>query len=80
MASTTKCPICGEDAKWTHYGGSHGTEEETIKCECGYYYEFAYGNYCEQKPGEPLMAWSYCDHEKWVVPEEQAMVCDELPF
>ena len=58
------CPVCGKDADWTHYSGPYGTEEEYIVCKCGYYYEFAYGNYAEQKPGEPLMVWNYRNHTR----------------
>lgn len=53
MTKTTKCPICNNQAKWEYYSGPYGIEEEHVNCQkCGYYYEFAYGNYLEVIKGK----------------------------
>ena len=70
MTDKTRCKCCGNDAEWTYYSNDYGMEEEYIRCQCGYYYEFAYGNYIEKKPGEPAMMWDYLRPERIPVPEE----------
>lgn len=57
--SFTKCPVCGNKAKWKNYSSSWGTEEEYINCPiCGYNYQSVYGNYCEEV-GNKWFIWCY---------------------
>ena len=59
MTSSTKCPICNNQAKWEYWTGPFGIEEEYIYCPvCGYEYEFAYGNY-KEVVGNKWLIWSY---------------------
>lgn len=59
MTSTTKCPICHNEAYYEYYDESVGTVEEYICCNrCGYYYEFAYGAYREYI-GSKEFVWYY---------------------
>ena len=84
-----KCPNCHHtDATNYVSSGSHGVEEETISCDCGYNYFFAYGNYEEQVPYKPTMTWNYKDPTKktYIDPEkvgpeqDEEYELDELPF
>ena len=53
MAGKITCPICANQAKWEYYSSPWGLEEEKIDCpHCGYYYQFAYGNYLEAIKGK----------------------------
>ncbi len=53
MAGKITCPICNNQAKWEYYLSPWGLEEEKIDCpHCGYYYQFAYGNYLEAIKGK----------------------------
>lgn len=59
MTTTTKCPICNNQAKWVYWTESFGIVEEHIDCpHCGYYYEFAYGYYMECVNSKEFI-WSY---------------------
>lgn len=59
MLSTTKCPICNNQAEHEYYIESVGTVEEHIRCNhCGYCYEFTYGAYREYI-GDKEFVWSY---------------------
>ena len=59
MLSTTKCPICNNQAEYEYYDESVGTVEEHINCNyCGYYYDFAYGAYREHIRNKEFV-WSY---------------------
>lgn len=62
MAGKITCPICNNQAKWEYYLSPWGLEEEKIDCpHCGYYYQFAYGNYMECVKGEEFV-WNYTIH------------------
>lgn len=59
MTSSTKCPICGCQAKWEYWTGPFGIEEEYINCPmCNYEFGFAYGNY-KEVVGNKWFIWSY---------------------
>ena len=62
MVKIIQCPICNNQAKWEYYSSPWGLEEEQIDCShCGYYYQFAYGNYMECVKGEEFV-WNYTIH------------------
>ena len=43
-----KCPVCNNNIKTEYYVECYGVVEETRNCSCcGYFYNFAYGNYME---------------------------------
>lgn len=59
MTSSTKCPICGSQAKWEYWTGPMCIEEEYINCPmCSYEFGFAYGNY-KEVVGNKWFIWSY---------------------
>lgn len=48
-----ECPVCGIEIEETIYANEWGTEEEYYQCSnCGYGYEFAYGNYLKYINGK----------------------------
>ena len=54
-----KCPVCNNFMSVSSWHESMGTVEENHKCpHCGYYYEFAYGNY-KEVVGNKYFIWSY---------------------
>ena len=67
MTEICTCPCCGQDAERVYWLGDCFLEEEHINCDCGYTYSYTYGYYLEQKPDEPLTAWSHLDPIKRVV-------------
>ena len=59
MTSTTKCPICNNQAEHIDYYDGYYKVEEHIRCNhCGYFYDFAYGNYREHI-GNKEFEWSH---------------------
>lgn len=57
--TTIHCPICNNIVKYDYYTEPFGIVEEQIACpHCGYYYQFAYGNYIECVKGKVFM-WDY---------------------
>ena len=69
MEGTVVCKYCNGEALHTWLTGPLGVEEQCIRCDCGYSYEFLYGYYFEQIPGEPAMTWSYNNPERVAVPK-----------
>ncbi len=60
MKGKIDCPICETEIDREYYAGERGTEEEYYHCtNCGYGYDFAYGNYQEIIDGEE---YSYTYH------------------
>lgn len=59
MTSSTKCPICNNQAKWEYWTGPFGIEEEYINCPmCNYEFGFIYGNY-KEVVGNKWFIWSH---------------------
>lgn len=58
-----KCPVCNNFMSVSSWHESMGTVEENHKCpHCGYYYEFAYGNYKEEVNRREFI-WTYKCYE-----------------
>ena len=59
----TRCPVCNNIMSVQSWHESMGTVEENHKCpKCGYYYEFAYGNYMEIVNRREFI-WSYTSYD-----------------
>ncbi len=69
MITTIECPSCGGQAKRDYDANEYGILEERITCSCGYYFEFLYGTYFEEIPGQVCMTWRHDDWEKRPCPE-----------
>lgn len=80
MKDRVICQNCGGQALREYDTCPYGIAEEHIKCECGYWFDFAYGYYLEKYPGNPAMTWSHLDHEKKPAPEydEREGLKDEI--
>lgn len=64
MTYKINCPVCGNEIDNTHYSSEWGTEEESYGCKnCGYAYEFEYGNYREYINGKEF-AYSHLTKEE----------------
>jgi rubredoxin len=62
-----ECPVCGFEIEETIYASEWGTEEECYHCSnCGYGYEFAYGNYLEYINGKEF-SYTYRTKEEDLV-------------
>ena len=67
MQYKINCPICNNEIITTTYSSEWGTEEENYGCvNCGYGYEFAYGNYRELINGKEFV-YSYLTKEEDLV-------------
>ena len=67
MQYKIKCPICNKEIETITYSSEWGIEEESYGCgNCGYAYEFAYGNYIEFINGKRF-EYSYLTKEEDLV-------------
>ena len=59
MKREIKCPICDNKIEYTSYSDEQGICEDSHSCnQCGYKYDFAYGNYKETINGKEF-SYSY---------------------
>ena len=70
-----KCPDCGKETVYEEYDclAGFGPTEYTDKCECGYFFHYAYGQY-EIHQGGKDYEFYYFDAEK--IANGQATIAD----